>query len=84
MEREHIPHAVPVSMPVSAGTGPVLGRCRQHRSSAGPVLARGGMFTGIEALEIFHAEVLTLLKYSMQISCLSMQPADLLVLYLIG
>ena len=33
-------------MPVHASTGPVLGRCCQHRTSTGPVLANNGMFTG--------------------------------------
>ena len=32
-------------MPLCASTGPVLGRCCQHRHSTGPVLATTGMFT---------------------------------------
>ena len=33
-------------MPLCASTGPVLGRCCQHQTSTGPVLATNGMFTG--------------------------------------
>ena len=33
-------------MPLCASTGPVLGRCCQHRTSTGPVLVTSGMFTG--------------------------------------
>ena len=33
-------------MPLCASTGPVLGRCCQHRPSTGPVLATNGMYTG--------------------------------------
>ena len=36
----------PVNMPVCASTGPVLGRCCQHRTSTVPVLAHYGMFMG--------------------------------------
>ena len=35
----------PVKMPVGASTGPLLGRCWQHRPTTGPVLAHTGMFT---------------------------------------
>ena len=38
---------IPVNMPLYASTGPVLGRCCQHRTSTGPVQATNGMFTGI-------------------------------------
>ena len=41
---------IPIIMPWCASTGPVLGRCCQHRTSTGPVLATNGMFTG-DALE---------------------------------
>jgi len=34
----------PVNILVGAITGPVLGRCWQHRPSTGPVPARNGMF----------------------------------------
>ena len=37
----------PVDMPVCASTGLVLGRCWQHRTSTGPVLAHNGMFMGL-------------------------------------
>ena len=37
----------PVNMLLCASTGPVLGRCCQHRTSIGPVLATNGMFAGI-------------------------------------
>ena len=36
----------PVKMTLRASTGPVMGRCCQHRTSRGPVLATNGMFTG--------------------------------------
>ena len=38
---------VPINMPLCASTVPVLGRCCQHRTSTGPVLATNGMFTGV-------------------------------------
>ena len=34
-------------MPLCASTGPVLGRCCQHRTSTGPVLVTNGMFTRV-------------------------------------
>ena len=40
----------PVSIPVGIGTGPVLVRCWQHRTSTSPVPARNGMFAGIASL----------------------------------
>ena len=40
-------HHIPINIPVCASTGPVLGRCCQHRTSTGPVLATNGMFTGL-------------------------------------
>ena len=37
----------PINMPLCASTGPALGRCWQHRTSTGPVLAHVySMFTG--------------------------------------
>ena len=36
----------PVNMPLRADTGPLLGRCCQHRPSKCPVLAHTGRFTG--------------------------------------
>ena len=36
----------PINMPLCASTGPVPGRCWQHRPGTGPVLATNGMFTG--------------------------------------
>jgi len=38
---------IPVNRPERASTGPVLGRCYQHRTSNGPVLAHYGMFLGM-------------------------------------
>ena len=38
---------IPVNMPLVASTGRVLGRCCQHRTSTGPVLATNGMYTGM-------------------------------------
>jgi len=43
----NILYIIPISMQLCASTGPVLGRCWQHRPSMGPVLATDGMFTGI-------------------------------------
>ena len=40
------PGRYPVDMVLCARTGPVLGRCCQHRPSIGPVLTHNGMFTG--------------------------------------
>ena len=38
---------LPVNMPLTASTGPVLVRCCQHGTSTSPVLAVNGMFTGL-------------------------------------
>ena len=38
---------LPVNMPLAISTGPVLGRCWQHRPSTGPVLAYNGMCMGL-------------------------------------
>ena len=38
---------IPINIPLSASTGPVLGRCYLHQASTGPVPADKGMFTGI-------------------------------------
>ena len=43
-------------MPLCASTGPVLGRCCQHRTSTGPVLATNGMFTGKD-ISFIHSEI---------------------------
>jgi len=45
--------AIPVNMPLRAGTGPVLGRCCQHWTSTGPVLAPTGMLTGMFPSALF-------------------------------
>jgi len=37
-------------MLLCASTGPVVGRCWQHRTSTGPVLATNGVFTGSTSL----------------------------------
>ena len=44
----------PVNMPLRAGTGPVLGRCSQHRTNTGPVLAPTGIFTSKLLFVHFH------------------------------
>ena len=43
---------IPINMSLCASTGPVLGRCCQHRNSTGPVLATNGMFTGKDRTEV--------------------------------
>ena len=45
-------HVYPINMPLCASTGHVLGRCCQHRTSTGPVLATNGMFTKMVADEL--------------------------------
>jgi len=47
---DHI--VTPINMPLRASIGPVLGRCCQHWTSTGLVLAPTGMFTGI--LPTYH------------------------------
>jgi len=44
----------PINMPLRGVTGPVLGRCCQHRTSTGPVPAPIGMFTG-ESMKVASA-----------------------------
>ena len=46
--------------PLCASTGPVLGRCCQHRPNTGPVLATNGRFTGMLKLESFNFDHVSL------------------------
>ena len=62
----------PVNMPVCASTGPVQGRCCQHRPITGPVPATNDMFTGHMPNTVYIASLLYLLmtwrEYSQDIA----------------